>query len=640
VSGARNPGGSRLVTAAGLFLLALVHLTLTVDTLLQKSITLDEIAHLPAGLATLETGKFRLYTLNGPLPRLLPALAARGIPHETRPLYDSWFWKADPPSHWHFAFAFQELNTRTPEAAARYFDLYTRGRLVVAGLSALTLPVLFFWGRWWFGPAAGWAAAFLWAFCPNVIAHAGLVTTDLCATSFGVLASFLFARFVDRPTTGRGALAGVGLGLVELTKFSALVLVPVFVLWGLVALRRRVGRALLVPAAGLGAVALLTIGAGYRFEGIGTPLGELPFGSRLLAHRFAGTWAARLPIPVPAPYLRGFDALEQDHETAYPAYLDGELRRKGWATYFLVALAYKVPPGTWALLALAGLLLGRDRPALSRAVPLLLLAGAHLASISLLTDVNLGLRWALPVLPYLFLLAGSALRPGLPKPVLLAAAAALAANAFGASRIHPNELAYFNVFAGGPEKGRFHLIDSNLDWGQDLRPLGRWLERHPERRAGLRVAYAGSVPPELEGVSPYRLAPRDLRYVPPARRLPWERLEDPATWGPQPGAFAVSVNYERGMFFRSHLPRGLAPGVRRATPGALYPGTALLANPPMVYAYFQELEARIEPEVGYSILFYDVSFEDARRLRARLGIPPLPDPKLSAKSDVVPSNGP
>ena len=31
--------------------------------------------------------------------------------------------------------------------------------------------------------------------------------------------------------------------------------------------------------------------------------------------------------------------------------------------------------------------------------------------------------------------------------------------------IYPHSLSYFNELAGGPTKGHYHLIDSNIDWG-------------------------------------------------------------------------------------------------------------------------------------------------------------------------------
>ena len=41
--------------------------------------------------------------------------------------------------------------------------------------------------------------------------------------------------------------------------------------------------------------------------------------------------------------------------------------------------------------------------------------------------------------------------------------------------ILPHYLSYFNEFVGGPAKGYYYLIDSNIDWGQDLIRLHEYL---------------------------------------------------------------------------------------------------------------------------------------------------------------------
>src|SRR5207247_4884940 len=98
--------------------------------------------------------------------------------------------------------------------------------------------------------------------------------------------------------------------------------------------------------------------------------------------------------------------------------------------------------------------------------PWLLIFLLPVLAMSFLTDINLGLRYVLPALPFLYLFAGSAVQAGRPAWIRLLAAAAIVWNLAALARIHPHELAYFNELVGGPANGRFHLIDSNLDWGQ------------------------------------------------------------------------------------------------------------------------------------------------------------------------------
>ena len=49
----------------------------------------------------------------------------------------------------------------------------------------------------------------------------------------------------------------------------------------------------------------------------------------------------------------------------------------------------------------------------------------------------------------------------------------------------PNYLSYFNLLAGGSSNGYQWLRDSNLDWGQDLKPLARYLKKTASPRIAL-----------------------------------------------------------------------------------------------------------------------------------------------------------
>jgi len=73
-----------------------------------------------------------------------------------------------------------------------------------------------------------------------------------------------------------------------------------------------------------------------------------------------------------------------------------------------------------------------------------------------------------------------------------------------------NWLGYFNEFAGGPANGWWHLADSNVDWGQDLVRLKRWLDDNPEARP-FRLAY--------HNYYDYRVYTREM-FDPPAQGRP------------------------------------------------------------------------------------------------------------------------
>jgi hypothetical protein len=220
---------------------------------------------------------------------------------------------------------------------------------------------------------------------------------------------------------------------------------------------------------------------------------------------------------------------------------------------------------------LAGLLLvwpGRERR-LGRTQVLLWIPIALMFVIGSSTSMQLGLRYILPVLPFVVLFASQVGRWAQWKsyPLRAAVVCVLAALAPAAIRYHPNHLAYFNELSGGPARGYEHLIDSNIDWGQNLRDLKDYLEEQGIGKIGL--AYFGTAPPTELGID----------------------FELPPAWIPEPGWYAVSVNYLQG---RSHALRDPAGGHFAPEFGA--------------YAYFRSFEP--DDRIGYSIYVYHIDQND------------------------------
>jgi hypothetical protein len=103
--------------------------------------------------------------------------------------------------------------------------------------------------------------------------------------------------------------------------------------------------------------------------------------------------------------------------------------------------------------------------------------------------------------------------------------ALVAWQAAGTLWIHPHYLAFFNEVAGGPKNGWRHLVDSNLDWGQDLPGVKRWMAAHGVEKVWL--SYFGTAPPEHYGID----------YEPLPSFLPLGRTE--ATRPMQAGDYVV-----------------------------------------------------------------------------------------------------
>jgi hypothetical protein len=259
--------------------------------------------------------------------------------------------------------------------------------------------------------------------------------------------------------------------------------------------------------------------------------------------------------------VEGVDIQRRDFEGVYPSYLRGEWRDRGWWYYYLYAMGVKMPLGT-ILLLVTGVLLspfligGRIVLVSAPCFCLMLIASS-------LTELNGHMRYVLPAWPFLFILVGSLAGQG--GRVRLLVCVLLLWVCMRTLATSPHFLSHFNELAGGSARGAEHLLESNLDWGQDLLRATRELEGRPEPYA---LACYSFVDPGWLGMK--------------TRLPPFE---------PQPGHYAVSVNFVHGAGL--HTPDGTGQRV------SIRPGT---------YSYFR----RFLPtgRIGTTIYLYHIKPED------------------------------
>lgn len=494
--------------------------------------------------------------------------------------------------------------------------------------SVLGAWIVYRWARELWGPGAGLLGLTIWCFEPNILAHAHLVTPDLPSAVAGLLACYVFWHYLRQPTWARAVACGLLLGLAQLTKYTLLVLYFVWpLLWLFFRFARPNDRPPLLRSAlqgmSIAGLSLFVINLGYDFRDVARPLGEFQFISRMFAgeppagssryehgahgNRFRGTPLGAVPVPFPADYLLGIDVQRRDFEElgkARPSYLAGEWKAGGWWYYYCYAAAVKVPVG-FLCLALWGLALALCRPGDGVSAPNLLALGlpalAVLALVSSQTGFNHHLRYILPAFPFVIIVAarpahgfrvGHWWRPAAVTGLLLW-------GVISSLRVYPHSLSYFNELAGGPEGGHRHLLDSNIDWGQDHYYLKEWLDDHPEARP-LYMATFSMVEPAILGID-YSLPPPG-----PAGRSARAGLP-PAGLGPVPGYHCLSVNFVQGMPFRAFDGAGRRAGVRHDD-----------------YSYFRHFEP--VAKAGYSIFIYHLTAEEVNRVRGLYGLPPLPPP--------------
>lgn len=549
---------------------------LALDSLVGDSPTMDEQNHVARGLAFLRTGDPRLSLEHPPLVNTLSALPLLTMPelrlptdHPSWERREGWYEFADL-----FLWQYNHDVTRI---------IFLARLPIVFLLLALGVAGFRFARRLW-GGDAGLMALVLMLFEPNLLAHGRYATTDLGGTLFTFLATIALWHLWQTPERWdwrRWAVAALAIGLAFGSKLSALGFALV---WGILALLplyppgpRGAGgaaRLRLGQLAAAGVAALLVVWAIYGFQ-----WGAFQF----ISPGMEGMNAWRGPMPT---FWAGVEQIARlGSGGRSQAFLLGRFSDDGFVAYFPAAFAVKTPLVLLAGLALSAALLLRNRATRRRAA-FLLLAAALFFGLTMISALNIGYRHALPALPYLLILAsGLAGKRGETTDftdlnTLQSVAAsffrwigvAVVGGVIGVALwIHPHYLSYFNPAAGGPGNGYRVLIDSNVDWGQDLLRLRQWMADN--RVNHVRLGWFGSADPAYYGID-YDPLPGIGR--PQFFPLWWAPPFNPAQ--PEPGIYAISAT--------SLWETPLRPEEKR------------------IYAWFRARPP--DARVGYSILIYDV----------------------------------
>lgn len=476
--------------------------------------TYDEGITLAAGVWRLEGNHDGLNAEHPPVSKLLAALPVKLF---TSAEVDFGTWRNSGESPFGLGREFLYGGTTS------HGILLWLGRLPSILLSVLTVLLVSTWSYRLWGGRAALLALFLAVFDPNLIAYGSLIGHDGPLTFFSTLTLFSISQLIEQRRVRWLVLAGIASGLALGSKYSAvyIVLVACLVLSvsGLrrdsseppaVGLQGNTVVARLVQVALLVAIALLVIRVAYYPEGYPS-------------------------------YLTGLRAQLGHQSHGHPAFLLGDVSRTGWWSYFPIALTVKEPPLT-LLLALTSLACVRLGTGLGRAWIALVLPAALLFLGLLVVRVNIGVRYALPIVPLLIVLASRVATFAAPRWARGVLALGLVHHAAAAVRIAPHDLAFFSDVVGGPKNGHRILADSNLDWGQDIQTLGRWLaEREPPRR--LYLSYFGTALPRAYGVR-YRPVLSSCAHL-----APWDGASDLEGAPTGRDLLAISEMNLQGVFF-------------------------------------------------------------------------------------------
>lgn len=352
-----------------------------------------------------------------------------------------------------------------------------------------------------YGNDAASLSLFLFAFSPNIIAHSKLVTNDLYEAAAIFISVYYFRKFLHKPDCLGCLKSSFCLGISQAVKYFCVLLFPLFMILAFLRYWREIvkgeiGRKALAKSATFVGIFLiivfLIVNMAFLFNNSFMTLSDYSFKSSFLSgiKEHSGI-LGNIRIPLPYPYVEGLDWVkyhEKAGKTFGRIYMLGEFakRGEGFHAYYLVAYLFKetIPAQIFFLSALIIYLRRRNQLRFFEDELFLLVPAAFLAIyLSFFLDAQLGIRYFLPVLPFLYVFSGSLLKNGWnkTKPLLKILISFLALwQVISIASYYPYFIPYFNEFVPDRKMAYQILADSNIDWGQSDKYLAEYCQKNPD----------------------------------------------------------------------------------------------------------------------------------------------------------------
>lgn len=554
------------IIATGLLIFVFL---ITLFSIKDDSLTMDELAHLPAGYSYLTQKDMRLNPEHPPLIKDLAGLPLLFIKNINFPS-EIKAWKNDINGQWDFGNYFL-FKTGNPADKMIFW-----ARIPMILLLVLLGFYVFKFAKDFFGPKASLLALFLFSFSPTFLAHGRLITTDVGAAFGMVFATYYFLKTLQNPTCKNIIFAGISFGIAQLLKFTLIFLIPFFIflvfVWCLIKSGKL--KEVLKILTSVFLLGLFLIWIVYQFHVWNYPAQRQLKDTQFVLASFSGgpgaiketcfsfsskekflrcpaeiiIWASDKPVLRPlAQYGLGFLMVLQRAVGGNTTYFLGEISASGWKNYFPIVYIIKEPLTFHILTIIALLYLAwlikkpfwvtpfeRTKEWIKNHFPEFTMFSFIIFYwlTSLNSNLNIGVRHLLPLFPFTILLTSAAIINLLKKPYLKIKIFILFVlifwQMFSVISVFPHFLAYFNEIAGGPDKGYIYAVDSNLDWGQDLKRLKKWVEFQGIDK--IYVDYFGGA---------------DVGYYLGQKFIPWQGTRDPKEF-PKENYLAVSATFLQG----------------------------------------------------------------------------------------------
>lgn len=480
------------------------------------SLTTDESPHISAGYSYLTQKDMRLNPEHPPLVKDVSAIPLLFQDINFPSTHPSW--SENINDQWAFG---PELIFNSENNSDKIMNSARTAMLLFLILLGI---YIFKWAKERYGGRVALVALFFFALSPTFLAHGRLVTTDVAAAFGFVFSFYYFFKFLKTPNRKNIILAGLSFGVAQLLKFSLILLIPFyggifFVYWLInrdkVRFWRYFGFIVLIFLIGF-----ILVWPVYQYHVWNYPpdlqvrdtahiLSSSQF--KFIADKVV--WMADKPFLRPyAQYGLGLLMVFQRTTGGNTTFFMGDVASTAWKSYFPVVFGLKVPLAL-ILLMLLSLWVGfksliNNKINLKNAKRWLrdyFVEFGWLAfvifywALSVFGNLNIGIRHVLPTFPFIYLLvSGQIQKWRREKPLKIVSRSVFLTMIllwYGAVSLFtfPFFLVYFNEVAGGPDNGHNYVVDSNLDWGQDLKRLARYVEENNIQK--IKLDYFGGDSP-------------------------------------------------------------------------------------------------------------------------------------------------
>ena len=398
--------------------------------------------------------------------------------------------------------------------------------------------LLWKWTNELYGSFSAGVALLLFSFSPNILAHSRLITPDLAITCFNFISVYYLWKVVKGNKWSNIILCSLFMGLALLSKYSALLLflIQIILLPFIFFSKEKICIPAQFPFSGF----LIKEGKLFKF---------LRLASQIIVINAIAIFLLELGYMFHLEYYMNGIIHQWEHaDKGHPTFLMGMYSSRGWWFYHLIAFSIKTPIPLLILLIMSVVFYKKNpnRNFLNQAfVTIPIIVYFLFFSLKLLC---VGLRYILPVYPFLFIQASTIAgvrfnnRKILSKGIIVFLILLCCWYLKSSIGIYPHYIAYFNEIVGGPDNGYEYLVDSNLDWGQDLKGLGLYMRKKGIDR--VHLSYFGAADPHYYGIC-YDWMPS--YYLPDDYLV--ENVEVKRFKMPETGIVAISATNLQGVYF-------------------------------------------------------------------------------------------